>query len=109
MVLDNGSTKVSTCKVAPGAAGGAHGRSGIMLAAGLPALHGSEPGQVRKEAATAILCKCRGQGSPFPCASGRETGRLAVAPPVIMRTQETASDKVKKNLTRWILAALIAA
>src|SRR5262249_15148625 len=29
-----------------------------------PALHGSEPGQVRKEAATAILCKCRGQGSP---------------------------------------------
>src|SRR5688572_21948842 len=32
----------------------------IRLAAGLPALHGSEPGQVRKEAATAILCKCRG-------------------------------------------------
>src|SRR5262245_41940735 len=64
MVLDNGSIKVFTCKVAPGAAGGAHGRSGIMLAAGLPALHGSEPGQVRKEAATAIFCKCRGQGSP---------------------------------------------
>src|SRR6059058_5226121 len=32
--------------------------------AGLPALHGSEPGQVRKEAATAIFCKCRGSGSP---------------------------------------------
>src|SRR3954470_548588 len=34
--------------------------------AGRPALHGSEPGQVRKEAATAILCKCRGSGSPPP-------------------------------------------
>ena len=32
--------------------------------AGRPALHGREPGQVRKEAATAILCKCRGNGSP---------------------------------------------
>ena len=32
--------------------------------AGRPALHGSEPGQVRKEAATAIFCKCRGTGSP---------------------------------------------
>ena len=32
--------------------------------AGLPAAHGSEPGQVRKEAATAILCECRGLGSP---------------------------------------------
>jgi hypothetical protein len=27
-------------------------------------LHGGEPGQVRKEAAIAILCKCRGYGSP---------------------------------------------
>jgi lipid A 3-O-deacylase len=35
-----------------------------FLTAGRPALHGSEPGQVRKEAATAILCKCRGFGSP---------------------------------------------
>ena len=35
-----------------------------MYMAGLPALHGSEPGQIRKEAATAILCKCRGLGSP---------------------------------------------
>lgn len=33
--------------------------------AGLPALQGGEPGQVRKEAATAIYCKCRGLGSPF--------------------------------------------
>src|SRR5688572_26987767 len=32
--------------------------------AGPPALHGSESGQVRKEAAKAILCKCRGPGSP---------------------------------------------
>jgi hypothetical protein len=28
--------------------------------AGLPALQGSESGQVRKEAATANYCKCRG-------------------------------------------------
>ena len=34
--------------------------------AGRPALHGGEPGQVRKEAAIAILCKCRGYGSPPP-------------------------------------------
>ena len=32
--------------------------------AGLPALQGSKPGQVRKEAATAIYCECRGSGSP---------------------------------------------
>ena len=36
-----------------------------FVPAGLPALQGSEPGQVRKEAATAIYCKCRGLGSPF--------------------------------------------
>jgi hypothetical protein len=30
------------------------------LTAGLPALQDSESGQVRKEAATAIYCKCRG-------------------------------------------------
>ncbi len=35
-----------------------------VFMAGLPALHGSESGQVRKEAATAIFCKCRGFGSP---------------------------------------------
>ena len=33
--------------------------------AGLPALQGGEPGQVRKEAATATYCKCRGLGSPL--------------------------------------------
>ena len=33
--------------------------------AGLPALQGGEPGQVRKEAATAVYCKCRGLGSPL--------------------------------------------
>src|SRR5438552_10634714 len=32
--------------------------------AGRPALHGGEPGQVRKEAAIADLRKCRGYGSP---------------------------------------------
>src|SRR5439155_752485 len=36
-----------------------------MQAAGLPALQAGEPGQVRKEAATAGLCKCRGTGSPL--------------------------------------------
>src|SRR5712664_4976750 len=36
-----------------------------MQAAGLPALQSGEPGQVRKEAATAGLCKCRGLGSPL--------------------------------------------
>ena len=33
--------------------------------AGLPALRCGESGQVRKEAATAICCKCRGLGSPI--------------------------------------------
>jgi len=33
--------------------------------AGLPAVQGGESGQVRKEAATAIYCKCRGLGSPL--------------------------------------------
>src|SRR3954467_10779120 len=32
--------------------------------AGLPASQSGEPGQVRKEAATAGRCECRGQGSP---------------------------------------------
>src|ERR671938_305341 len=36
-----------------------------MAAAGLPALQSGEPGQVRKEAATAGPCKCRGSGSPL--------------------------------------------
>ncbi len=35
--------------------------------AGRPALQRREPGQVRKEAATAIHCKCRGNGSPPHC------------------------------------------
>ncbi len=35
------------------------------FSAGLPALQGGESGQVRKEAATAIYCKCRGLGSPI--------------------------------------------
>src|SRR5438270_9396717 len=36
-----------------------------MEVAGLPALQSGESGQVRKEAATAGLCKCRGSGSPL--------------------------------------------
>src|SRR3981189_1366371 len=36
-----------------------------MQVAGLPALQSGEPGPVRKEAATAGLCKCRGSGSPL--------------------------------------------
>src|SRR5713101_7190762 len=36
-----------------------------MEVAGLPALQSGELGQVRKEAATAGLCKCRGSGSPL--------------------------------------------
>src|SRR5258705_1243012 len=36
-----------------------------MEVAGLPALQSGEPGQVRKEAATAGRCKCRGSGSPL--------------------------------------------
>ena len=42
------------------------GELGKMISsmAGLPALQGGEPGRVRKEAATAAYCKCRGSGSP---------------------------------------------
>ena len=42
-------------------------RLGVLIfsVAGLPALLCGEPGQVWKEAATAIYCKCRGLGSPF--------------------------------------------
>ena len=36
-----------------------------FVSAGLPALQGGESGQVRKEAATATYCKCRGLGSPL--------------------------------------------
>ena len=36
-----------------------------FASAGLPALQDGEPGQVRKEAATAVYCKCRGLGSPL--------------------------------------------
>ena len=36
-----------------------------FASAGLPALQDGEPGQVWKEAATAVYCKCRGLGSPL--------------------------------------------
>jgi len=48
-----------------------------LPAAGLPALWGGEPGQVRKEAATAIDRKCRGSGSP-PCRRRRPTRMVPV-------------------------------
>ncbi len=42
-----------------------HLSSGVeCVVAGLPALQGGEPGQIRKEAATAVGCKCRGSDSP---------------------------------------------
>ena len=44
------------------------GQAELLLefrAAGLPALRCGEPGQVRKEAATADFFKCRGSGSPL--------------------------------------------
>ena len=44
--------------------------------AGLPALQGGESGQVRKEAATAIYCKCRGLGSPLSF-SASDVGRMS--------------------------------
>src|SRR5262249_5997589 len=65
-------------------------KPGIMhtiSTAGLPALHGSESGQVRKEAATAILCKCRGQGSP--------------------PLQYRGVRDVKKHVMRWWAAAAL--
>ena len=33
----------------------------LFVSAGLPALQGGEPGQVRKEAAITIYCECRGK------------------------------------------------
>src|SRR6266508_1717931 len=50
--------------------------------AGRPALHGGEPGQVRKEAAIADLRKCRGYGSPpFLCSSDRPDTLLLASSP----------------------------
>src|SRR5512144_1852376 len=45
--------------------------------AGRPALRRREPGQVRKEAATATHCKCRGNGSPPLPGLSRRTSRVA--------------------------------
>ena len=45
------------------------------LSAGLPALQDGESGQVRKEAATAVYCKCRGSGSPLLLSFG--LGRMS--------------------------------
>src|ERR671938_607784 len=63
-----------------------------VTTAGRPALRGSEPGQVRKEAATAILCKCRGNGSP----------------PSTLRTLDVASrSRERKTMKRkWIGAGV---
>ena len=66
-------------------------RLSLPPTAGLPALHGSEPGQVRKEAATAIFCKCRGSGSPP--VSFEKNGRRAIEPaePAVSRFCRTSS------------------
>src|SRR6185436_1133281 len=68
--------------------------------AGLPALHGSEPGQVRKEAATAIFCKCRGQGSP-PINRSAEGGTISA------EEAEVRKD-VNYNARELILAGILA-
>src|SRR2546422_9938541 len=54
--------------------------------AGRPALHGGEPGQVRKEAAIADLRKCRGYGSPpLLCSSDRPDTLLLASSPAHVR------------------------
>jgi len=50
-----------------------------LTTAGRLALHRREPGQVRKEAATANLCKCRGNGSP-PFDASRHVAVSATLP-----------------------------
>ena len=55
--------------------------------AGLPALQGGEPGQVRKEAATAIYCKCRGLGSPFSFFDSRGAHELPGSRSQVAATQ----------------------
>ena len=65
------------------------GRVVLLFApAGLPALQGGEPGQVRKEAAITIYCECRGKARhffllwrPFPAFD-----ILVVAVAAVMRT-----------------------
>jgi hypothetical protein len=47
-------------------------------------LHGGEPGQVRKEAAIAILCKCRGYGSPPPFLFSSVPGVVALPPQTLV-------------------------
>lgn len=49
----------------------------VFAPAGLPASQGGEPGQVRKEAAIAIDCECRGQARLFLC---RVRQRICVYP-----------------------------
>src|SRR6185369_4693301 len=53
-----------------------------MTTAGLPALQSGEPGQVRKEAATAECCKCRGRA------------RLFTPPPRFSIDPRNAADKI---------------
>jgi len=60
----------------------------LSVSAGLPALQGGEPGQVRKEAAITIYCECRGKARhffllwrPFPAFD-----ILVVAVAAVMRT-----------------------
>jgi lipid A 3-O-deacylase len=66
--------------------------------AGPPALHVSEPGQVRKEAAKAIPCKCRGPGSPpeFCCA-------------VMMMAHQRLRTEPIVNKMKFVIAAMLIA
>ena len=60
----------------------------LSVSAGLPALQGGEPGQVRKDAAITIYCECRGKARHFfstwrPVFS---CNALVVAVAAVMRT-----------------------
>ena len=58
-----------------------------MATAGRPASQRSESGQVRKEAATAIYCECRGSGSPpFEAVARRMSVSGRIVPTVTMGT-----------------------
>ena len=58
----------------------------LFVPAGLPALQGGEPGQVRKEAAITIYCECRGKARHFHSEAFPLEARLAVAASTVMRT-----------------------
>jgi hypothetical protein len=82
----------------------------LFSMAGLPALQRSETGQVRKQAATAIYCKCRGLGSPpplyrtqsvtiWPRPSVRSASKF-VAQPVVREWRKSLSHECVLGLRR---------